>query len=1273
MVTFLKHMCRVLVVIFVVNQTAFSQTNILRVPGIVTTASIAGNGNLNWLTDGDLSGDDYYFTNLSNDSIWIQFKLPTAQVATAFQNFYWGGGDTYGANHLLLYGSQDGIIWKLVSEVNSNPPPSIVSFDNTTGYIYYRFVYKDYRSTSYLDFYEIELYGNTIDAPVLNGISPQGTRINLNWNNTVFGNGRYELHRSTDGTNFTLLNSINTPENTYADNGLTQSTPYWYKLKAIKGAVSSDFSGIIKVTTASDTLKSAPVLTATAGNIGTLVNVRWTINGFNSDGTFQLERSTDGINFSLLKELNKTTLDFADTTVQQSTEYWYRVRAANYTSFSPYSNIAKVKTVSDALINKPAISATPGNIGTLANVNWSLTGFNTAGNYELERSIDGISFTLLKTFAKTITNYADSSLIRSTSYWYRVRAKNYTSTSAYSNPVKVTTISDSLLIAPTLTALASPIIGTMVNLNWTLSIVLPGSFELEKSTDGTNFTLFRTFDKTITSYTDSTLTHNTKYWYRVKGKNAVSPSPYSPVREVTTKNDSLLVAPTLNANAPTGTQVNLSWSLTSIIGGGGGYELEISTNGTDFTLLGKFSKTTNAYIQESLTPNTKYWYRIRAFNYINVTAYSNIVEVTTNSYTSTPADITDDGGKLFVSADNSEGADGGEGSNKFIDNNFFSKWLVFNNQASGNLSAVYRPTGSYIVTNYTLTTAGDAPGRDPKNWSFEGSTDSLIWVQLDTRTNQLGTPGRWETHNFNIANPGAIAYKFYRILFTANNGANDGVRFQVAEWQIFGLDNNSPDIPKTLAVTNTTTNSITLGWVNNSTKPVSKFVLQRSLDGLYFNLVDTLSSNLLTYTDIGLYDSTKYYYRIQSLGSTRTAVSGWSNIASGVTKFTEGTPLTPTNLRIVSVVDTVVNLTWTDRSYIETGFKMERSIDSLNFLSIATLPANITSFQDATVWPGKKYFYRVAAINAQTSSGYSNIVTVVTTGANSAPILNVPLLVQNACSNTNRITGYIGGLIPGVLKNELTQQLRVTSVIAADTTSAKYFSSFGFESTVVNGIATYYYTGSGFGNTGDTTSIIVTIKDDGGTISAGLDSLQILVKIVFNPLVVKITADRDILNVPKYVTVHLTASTNYASTTPKYTWSDAPGIQGSRNNIILNVRPEQSTTYTVQAVNINGCTATASIEITPDNERTISNVLTPNGDGKNDRWIIWGITQNQNNSVKIFDRAGRLLFYQKNYTNNWDGKYQGKVLDEGAYYYVVDFGDGTKPQTGVLNIINDRK
>lgn len=87
------------------------------------------------------------------------------------------------------------------------------------------------------------------------------------------------------------------------------------------------------------------------------------------------------------------------------------------------------------------------------------------------------------------------------------------------------------------------------------------------------------------------------------------------------------------------------------------------------------------------------------------------------------------------------------------------------------------------------------------------------------------------------------------------------------------------------------------------------------------------------------------------------------------------------------------------------------------------------------------------------------------------------------------------------------------------------------------------------------------------------------------------------------------------------------------------------------------------------------NILTPNGDGINDKWVIYNIDNAaySGNQVMVYDRYGNMVFKTSNYTNAtaWDGTYNGRPLSEGTYYYIILFKEETftKSLKGYINIL----
>jgi gliding motility-associated-like protein len=106
--------------------------------------------------------------------------------------------------------------------------------------------------------------------------------------------------------------------------------------------------------------------------------------------------------------------------------------------------------------------------------------------------------------------------------------------------------------------------------------------------------------------------------------------------------------------------------------------------------------------------------------------------------------------------------------------------------------------------------------------------------------------------------------------------------------------------------------------------------------------------------------------------------------------------------------------------------------------------------------------------------------------------------------------------------------------------------------------------------------------------------------------------------------------------------------------------------YTVSVVDEYGCTASDSMRISTINISPlfVPNVFTPNGDGNNDYFQIYGPGANNNYmpffSIKIFDRIGELVYESSDPTFRWDGTYKGKLLLPGVYVYEITyFLDGT--------------
>ncbi len=96
-------------------------------------------------------------------------------------------------------------------------------------------------------------------------------------------------------------------------------------------------------------------------------------------------------------------------------------------------------------------------------------------------------------------------------------------------------------------------------------------------------------------------------------------------------------------------------------------------------------------------------------------------------------------------------------------------------------------------------------------------------------------------------------------------------------------------------------------------------------------------------------------------------------------------------------------------------------------------------------------------------------------------------------------------------------------------------------------------------------------------------------------------------------------------------------------------------------------TVTITVNQDPsDLDCTVADVISPNGDGLNDRLII-PCSDFKNVGLKIFNRWGDLVFEADNYNNDWDGTHDGADLPPGPYYYIFE-ENGVEPTTGCVSI-----
>ncbi|MEO8761501.1 MAG: gliding motility-associated C-terminal domain-containing protein, partial [Bacteroidia bacterium] len=85
----------------------------------------------------------------------------------------------------------------------------------------------------------------------------------------------------------------------------------------------------------------------------------------------------------------------------------------------------------------------------------------------------------------------------------------------------------------------------------------------------------------------------------------------------------------------------------------------------------------------------------------------------------------------------------------------------------------------------------------------------------------------------------------------------------------------------------------------------------------------------------------------------------------------------------------------------------------------------------------------------------------------------------------------------------------------------------------------------------------------------------------------------------------------------------------------------------------------------------IPNGFTPNGDSKNDTWMLDNLYKFPNAEVEVYNRWGEQLFYSRGNYQAWNGTYNGSPVPVGTYYYIIKLNDKNYPDhyAGPLTIL----
>jgi hypothetical protein len=126
---------------------------------------------------------------------------------------------------------------------------------------------------------------------------------------------------------------------TYTDHSLVCGIAYDYRIRAFNDADNSDYSNM---TTSSviPCVPDAPSNFVALRVSSAQINLTWKDNSNDEEG-FRLDRSSDGIGWTIFKQLPENTKSLEDHEIDSEKSYFYRIQAYNLAGYSDYAMTAK--------------------------------------------------------------------------------------------------------------------------------------------------------------------------------------------------------------------------------------------------------------------------------------------------------------------------------------------------------------------------------------------------------------------------------------------------------------------------------------------------------------------------------------------------------------------------------------------------------------------------------------------------------------------------------------------------------------------------------------------------------------------------------------------------------------------------------------------------------------------------------------------------------------------------------------------------------------------
>jgi titin len=826
------------------------------------------------------------------------------------------------------------------------------------------------------------------------------SRIDLTWTDNSNNESGFKIERKTGNAGtFAEIATVGANVTSFSSADLNANTKYFYRVRAYNAGGNSAYANMVEATTLPKP-PAAPTSLAATAVINLQINLAWSDNSTNED-SFKIERKVGSTGaYAQLATVGPNTKNFSDVGLAPVTTYFYRVRAVNRGGHSGYSNEANATTLSSPPAAPSSATATTMSQSHI-NLAWTDNATNENG-FVVERKTAGDTYTEISSVGPNVKNYSDIGLNADTEYFYRVRAYNAGGYSGYSGEVNAITLPNAPTAPGSLTAAA--VSNAKINLAWQDSSDNEAGFKIERKISGGGFVLVATAGANVTSFADSNLAANTTYFYRLRAFNTGGHSNYSGEASATTLPNAPAPPGSLTATTMSKSQINLAWADNATNESGFTIERKIGAAGAYAEIVppGVIAANVKTYSDINLSQDTQYFYRVRAHNAGGYSGYSN--ETNAKTLPNPPAKPTslaaaplsnvkinltwtdssnNEAGfkierKLGTAGVYAQVAITGPNMKNFADSSgltpstpYFYRVRAFNTGGNSNYSPEANATTLPNPPAAPSSLGATAVSTSQINLTWADNSNNESGFRIERKAGATGAYAVVAAVNANVTSYPDTGLNFageyfYRVR-AFNAGGTSGYTNEINAVTL-------PLAPGNLICTPLSNKKINLAWADSSGNE-SGFKIERKLAGGVYALIGTVGANVTSFADSNLTASTTYFYRMRAFNA-----SGNSNYcAEKSAKTLPNSPAAPHSLTVTSVSNRQINVTWTDGSNNESGFRIERKTGAAGtYAVIAAVSANAISYLDNGLSSVNEYFYRVRAFNAGGNSGYTNEVKAVT-------------------------------------------------------------------------------------------------------------------------------------------------------------------------------------------------------------------------------------------------------------------------------------------------------